>query len=104
VHQPAQLIFSYNFFSNNSTSVKILQFSSFAQPQSKCLILLIMTRVPGQDLGDAAVRDPELSRDVAGPDAIVGQLHDPLADDVRKGAAVDEDAAELVDAAVTWNN
>jgi hypothetical protein len=36
--QPAQLFF-HTIFSNNSTSVKVLQFSSFAQPQSKCLLL-----------------------------------------------------------------
>jgi len=47
------------------------------------------------------VRDPELPGDVAGPDPVVSELDDPLPDDVGKRSAVDEDAAELIDAAVT---
>jgi hypothetical protein len=38
--------------------------------------------LPGQNFWYATVRDPELSWDVAGPDPVVGQLDDPLPDDV----------------------
>ena len=54
--------------------------------------------VPAQDLGDAAVRDSELSRDDAGPDPVVGHLHDLVSDVVGQRAPVDEHSAELVDA------
>jgi hypothetical protein len=64
--------------------------------------------VPGQDLGHATVGDAQLPGDVAGADAHLGQLDDPEADGVGQGAAVDEDAAELVDLPVLldlalWN-
>ena len=45
--------------------------------------------------------DSELSGDVAGPDAVVGQFDDPLADDIGQWPSVDKDAAELVDSAMT---
>jgi len=54
--------------------------------------------VPAQDLGDAAVRDAQLAGDDAGPDAVVGHLHDLVSDVVGQGSAVDEHPAELVDA------
>ena len=57
--------------------------------------------LPGEDLGDASVADPELPGDVAGAHAVVRQLDDPLADDVGQRTPVDEDAAQLVHAAVT---
>ncbi|TNN80925.1 hypothetical protein EYF80_008930 [Liparis tanakae] len=41
-----------------------------------------------------------LSGDVAGPDALVSQLHDPLPHHVREGSAVHKHPAELVHAAV----
>ena len=55
---------------------------------------------PGEDLRDAAVRDPQLAADVAGPDAHLGHLDDPAAGVVGQGAAIDEVAAELVHLAV----
>lgn len=55
---------------------------------------------PAQDLADAAVADPQLSGDVAGPDALVGQLHDPLPHHVREGSAVHKHPAELIHTAV----
>ena len=48
------------------------------------------------------MRDPQLPGDVAGPDPVVSEFHDPLPDDVGQRSAVDENAAKLVDAAVTW--
>ena len=57
--------------------------------------------LPGEDLGDASVADPELPGDVAGAHAVVRQLDDPLADDVGQRPPVDEDAAQLVHAAAT---
>ena len=47
------------------------------------------------------MRDPELSGDVAGADPLPGQLHDPTANALRERAAIDKDAAELVDTCVT---
>lgn len=58
--------------------------------------------LPAQDLAHAAVRDPELPRDVAWPDTLMRQLHDPLPYDIRQWTAVDEHAAQLVDPTVTW--
>lgn len=53
-----------------------------------------------QDLRDAAVRDAQLARDVARPDAETGQLDDAHARCVGQRASVDEEAAQLVDFAV----
>ena len=44
--------------------------------------------------------DPQLSGDVAGPDALVGELHDALPHHVGERPPVDKDPAQLVDAAV----
>lgn len=52
--------------------------------------------VPGQDLGHAAVGDPQLPADVAGPHAELRQLHDPQPHRVGKRPAVNEHPAELV--------
>jgi len=38
---------------------------------------------PAQDLADAAVTDPQLSRDVTGSDPLMRELHDSLAHDIR---------------------
>ena len=48
------------------------------------------------------MRDSELSGDVAGSNAVVGELDDSLANDVGQRTAVDEHAAELIHAAVAW--
>lgn len=53
--------------------------------------------VPAQDFGDAAVGHPQLTGDDARPDAVMGHLHDLVADVVRERSAVYEDATELVD-------
>ena len=45
--------------------------------------------------------DPELPGDVARPHSVVRQLDDPLPDDVGQRPPVDEDATQLVHAAVT---
>jgi hypothetical protein len=55
-----------------------------------------------EDLGDAAVADPELARDDARPDSGRGHLDDLEADVVGQRPAVDEHAAELVDAPLTF--
>lgn len=57
--------------------------------------------VPAQDLGDAAVGDAQLAGDDAGPDPVVGHLHDLVSDVVGQRAAVDEHPAELVDASLS---
>ncbi len=55
---------------------------------------------PGQYLGDASARDPELPGDVAGSDPQLGQLDDPHAHVIGQGAPVHEEAAELIHLAV----
>ena len=44
--------------------------------------------------------DPQLARDDAGPDAVVGHLHDLVADVVRQGSPVDEDPTQLINPAL----
>lgn len=56
--------------------------------------------VPGQYLGHAAVRDAQLSADVARPDPHPGQLDDAHANGVRQRPPVHEDAPQLVHFAV----
>jgi len=50
-----------------------------------------------QDLADAAVGDLQLAADLAGTDALVGQVHDFFARLGGQRAPVDELAAELVE-------
>ena len=52
--------------------------------------------VPAEDLGDATVRNSQLSRDYAGSDAVVGHLHYLVSDVIWQGPPVDEHAAKLV--------
>lgn len=52
--------------------------------------------VPAEDFGNAAVGDPQLPGDHAGPDAVVSHLHDLMADVVGQWAPVDENPSELV--------
>lgn len=52
--------------------------------------------VAGQDLGHAAVRDPQLAADVAGPHTELRQLHDAQPHRVGERPAVNEHPAELV--------
>ena len=54
-----------------------------------------------EDLADTAVADTELPGDHTGPDAGSGHLDNLEPDVVGQGAAVDEEAAELVDTALT---
>lgn len=53
--------------------------------------------VAAEDLGDAAVGDPQLPGDDAGPDPVVGHLHYLVSDVVGQRPAVDKDTSELVD-------
>ena len=57
--------------------------------------------VAAQDLGHAAVGDAELPRDDAGPDAVVGHLHDFMTNVVGQRSAVYENSPQLVDSALT---
>jgi hypothetical protein len=65
-------------------------------------LFLLVDVLPAEDLGDAAVADAELSGDVAGADALMGELYDAGTDDIGQGSSVDENAAELVDSAVAF--
>ena len=56
---------------------------------------------PGQDLGDAAVRDEELPGDVARPDPHESQLHDTSPNIVRERSTIDEDSPQLVHSCLT---
>lgn len=55
-----------------------------------------------EDLGDAAVGDPQLARDDAGPDAGRRHLHDLQPDVVRQGPPVDEHPSQLVHTTLTY--
>ena len=55
---------------------------------------------PAEDFGDTSMGDPELPGDVAGPHPLVGKLHDPLANHVRKGATIHKHSSELVHTSV----
>ena len=46
--------------------------------------------------------DSELATDVAGPNSLLGELHNPLSDHIWQGAAIDKETPELIDAAMTW--
>lgn len=59
--------------------------------------------VPVEDLRDAAVRDAQLTRDDAGPDARGCHLDDLQPDMIRQRSTVYEHPAELVHPALTWN-
>lgn len=56
----------------------------------------------GEDLGDAAVGDEQLTGNVAGTDAQQRQLHDAATHAVGQGTSVHEDAAQLVHARLAW--
>ena len=58
---------------------------------------------PGEYLGDTAVGDQELARDVAGPDSHESQLHNSSPHVVRQGAPIDKHPAQLVDSGLTFN-
>ena len=45
--------------------------------------------------------DSELATDVAGPNSLLGELHNPLSDHIWQGAAIDKETPELIDAAMT---
>ncbi len=46
--------------------------------------------LPSQDLADAAVADAELPGDVAGPNPLVGHVHNALPDHLRKRASINK--------------
>lgn len=58
--------------------------------------------VSGEDFRDTAVRDTQLARNVTGPDAVMGQLHNPLAHHIRKRSSVHKHSPQLIHAAVAW--
>lgn len=70
--------------------------------------LLTDTRIcraplPAEYFADAAVADAELPGDVTRPDPLVGELHDPLANDIWERAAVHKNTPQLVHASMSWN-
>lgn len=65
--------------------------SDGSRPDGACLL------VPAEDFGDAAVGHSELTGDDTRPDAVMGHLHDFMADMVGERSAVYEDPTELVD-------
>ena len=58
--------------------------------------------VSSEYLAHAAVRDAQLTRYVARSHALLGQLDNPVPDRVRQWTPVDEHAAQLIDATVTY--
>lgn len=56
--------------------------------------------VPAQDLRDTTVGHAQLARDDTRPNAMVGHLHDLVADVVGQRPAVDKYTSELVDPAL----
>lgn len=56
---------------------------------------------PSQDLAHAAMRNSQLPADVARADAVVRELHNLPSDHLWQGTAVDEEAAELVNPALS---
>lgn len=65
-----------------------------ARQYAACLV------VPGQDLADTTMADPQLPRDVARPDAQLCELHYSQPDRVRQRSTVHEHTAQLVHLAV----
>jgi hypothetical protein len=59
---------------------------------------------PGQDLGHAAMGNPQLPGDVARPNTVVSQLHYSLPYNVRQRPAVHKNATQLVHTAMALNN
>ena len=55
---------------------------------------------PSQDFGDTSMGDSKLSGDIAWPNAVVGQLDDPLPYHVGQRTTVHKDTAQLVDPAM----
>jgi hypothetical protein len=60
--------------------------------------------LPGQDLGDAAMGNPQLPRDVARTNTVVSQLHNSLPHNVRQWPAVYKNATQLVHTAMAFKN
>lgn len=56
--------------------------------------------LPRQYFGYAAMRDPELTRNVARSDPVVSQFHDPLTHHVGQRSTIDKDTTELVHSSV----
>jgi len=64
----------------------------------------LATNLPGQDLGHAAMRHPQLPRDVTRPNTVVSQLHYSLPYNVRQRPAVHKNATQLVHTTMALNN
>ena len=60
--------------------------------------------LPGEDLGHAAMRNPQLPGDVTRPNTVVSQLHYSLPYNVRQRPAVHKNATQLVHTTMTLNN
>lgn len=57
--------------------------------------------VPTEDFGHTAVGNSQLSRDYAGPDAVVGHLYYLVADMIWQRPSIDENSTELVHPALS---
>lgn len=57
--------------------------------------------LPAEYFADTAVADAELPGDVTRPDPLVGELHDPLANDIGERAAVHKDTPQLIHASMS---
>lgn len=60
-----------------------------------------MRFLPAQYLADTPVADSQLARDVAGPDALVGEFYYSLSHDVWEGPAIHKHTSELVHPAMS---
>lgn len=63
----------------------------------------VVPPLPAKYFADAAMADAELPGDVTRPDPLVGELHDPLANDIWEGAAVHKNTPQLIHASMSWN-
>lgn len=64
-------------------------------PDGACLL------VPAEDFGDAAVGHPQLARDDARTNAVMGHLHDLVPNVVWKRSPVNENTPKLVNTTLT---
>ena len=61
-------------------------------------------KLPGEDLGHAAMRNPQLPGDVTRPNAVMCQLHYSLPYNVRQRPSVHKNATQLVHTTMALNN
>lgn len=62
---------------------------------------LVVPPLPAKYFADAAVADTELPGDVTRSDPLVGELHDPLANNIWEGAAIHKNTPQLIHASMS---